>query len=64
MKGEKISYTFGRTIQLKQFEPIRFDCTYETTVKDGETPKAALKRAVEFVEDFIEEKSDEFIKGS
>jgi hypothetical protein len=60
MSEDRVTYTFGRTIQVRQFEPIRFDVSYSTDCKPGESPAKALKRAIDFVEKAIEEKSDEF----
>lgn len=56
---DRISYSFGMTIQTAPFEGVRIDINYETDVKTDETPKKALKRAQEFVESQVSLKVDE-----
>lgn len=56
---DKVNYSFGITMNMGDYESARVDVSYETEVKEDETPEEAYSRAVEFVEAKVGEKQDE-----
>ena len=58
--SDKISYSFSMKLNLGNYESAGINLSYETAVKEGETPSKAYARAVTFVETKVEEKVNEF----
>jgi hypothetical protein len=54
MSNDRIVYSYGMTMELQQFNNAKFQVTYETDVKEGESPKEAFARAKKFVDSKVE----------
>ena len=47
--ADRVSASIGYTMNMGDFNSMRFDFGVETDVREGETAKAAMERAREFV---------------
>lgn len=56
---DRITATFGLTINLGNYESARIDCQYETDVREGETIEEAYDRAWSIVDEQIAAKTEE-----
>jgi hypothetical protein len=56
---DRISVTYGRTIQVSQYEPATVSFTYASDVKKGESIQKAIMR----VSDIVEEKLSEEVSA-
>lgn len=53
--ADVVKYSVGYTVNMKDFESMRFDVGVETSVRDGETAKAAMERAKKFAQATLQE---------
>lgn len=59
MTPDRISYSFGMKVNMGNYESADFHVSYSTDVKEKESAKEALARAISFVEEQAEGKLDE-----
>lgn len=59
MEPTKISWTLGYTMQPRQFESLRIDCSVTDYKHEGETASEASERVYKFVEQQLIEKLHE-----
>jgi len=62
VESDRVNYTFGLKINLGNYESCSINMSYSTDLKEGETPKDGMDRAVEFIENSIDKKRME-LKG-
>lgn len=53
MPANRVSASIGYTVNMGDFESMRFDFGVETDVSDKETTKAAMERAERLVEEVL-----------
>jgi len=61
---DRVSYSFGRKLNLGNYESADFHISYSTDVEAGETKKDAMARAVKFVELRAAEAQNRITNGS
>jgi hypothetical protein len=63
MEGQqdRISFSMGLKVNLGNYESADFHISFSSDLKEGETPKGALKRISKFVEESLEAKAKEYI---
>lgn len=47
--ADRISVTYGTTIQVRDYEPKHVSVTYSSDLQKGETPEEGYKRVADFV---------------
>ena len=61
-EADRVNYSYGMKVNMGNYESADFHVSLSTDVKEGETPKQALARAIKFVEAEAEVKFDELVE--
>ena len=54
-KRRKINVSIGKTINLGNFESLRLDMSYESTISDDSNLKEEFNETFEFLDELLEE---------
>jgi len=54
MKAKTISVSYGRTVNLQNFNSLRFDVTIELEMEEGDQAKTAIEKATHRVKQEVE----------